>query len=171
MFPRCFVQLFFFFLIIRRPPRSTLFPYTTLFRSNFGTDGGLWGDTGFPTVDSSWSQPSKSLATRLTHTFGTSMVNSFQFSYSNNRIYITNGLGASINANINSAIPDVFPGVPGHAHAVFWGSPEQGIGNNLWNAAPWNNAHDIFTWQDDFSMTKGNHNHRLGARSEEHTSE
>src|SRR5688572_31448529 len=24
---------FFFFLLIRRPPRSTLFPYTTLFRS------------------------------------------------------------------------------------------------------------------------------------------
>src|SRR5258707_3035210 len=27
----CF--MFFFFLMIRRPPRSTLFPYTTLFRS------------------------------------------------------------------------------------------------------------------------------------------
>src|SRR3989440_10476916 len=27
------VHLFFFFLMIRRPPRSTLFPYTTLFRS------------------------------------------------------------------------------------------------------------------------------------------
>src|SRR5438876_2520669 len=26
-------KLFFFFLMIRRPPRSTLFPYTTLFRS------------------------------------------------------------------------------------------------------------------------------------------
>src|SRR5688572_32383078 len=26
-------NLFFFFLMIRRPPRSTLFPYTTLFRS------------------------------------------------------------------------------------------------------------------------------------------
>src|SRR3712207_7902784 len=26
----------FFFLMIRRPPRSTLFPYTTLFRSSFG---------------------------------------------------------------------------------------------------------------------------------------
>src|SRR5574339_1074192 len=25
--------MFFFFLMIRRPPRSTLFPYTTLFRS------------------------------------------------------------------------------------------------------------------------------------------
>src|SRR5438270_6545361 len=27
----------FFFLMIRRPPRSTLFPYTTLFRSRGGT--------------------------------------------------------------------------------------------------------------------------------------
>src|SRR5436190_16383222 len=27
-------RLCFFFLMIRRPPRSTLFPYTTLFRSN-----------------------------------------------------------------------------------------------------------------------------------------
>src|SRR5439155_25055751 len=29
----CLDCLFFFFLMIRRPPRSTLFPYTTLFRS------------------------------------------------------------------------------------------------------------------------------------------
>src|SRR5258708_40269744 len=34
--------LFFFFLMIRRPPRSTLFPYTTLFRS-----GVLGADQGF----------------------------------------------------------------------------------------------------------------------------
>src|SRR3989440_7698420 len=27
--------MYFFFLMIRRPPRSTLFPYTTLFRSSF----------------------------------------------------------------------------------------------------------------------------------------
>src|SRR5215211_7991548 len=29
----------FFFLVIRRPPRSTLFPYTTLFRSNHTAAG------------------------------------------------------------------------------------------------------------------------------------
>src|SRR5690606_41758678 len=29
----CILLLFFFFLTIRRPPSSTLFPYTTLFRS------------------------------------------------------------------------------------------------------------------------------------------
>src|SRR5256885_12020242 len=31
--PGTFVIFIFFFLMIRRPPRSTLFPYTTLFRS------------------------------------------------------------------------------------------------------------------------------------------
>src|SRR5438045_7271123 len=31
---------FFFFLMIRRPPRSTLFPYTTLFRSDREGDDG-----------------------------------------------------------------------------------------------------------------------------------
>src|SRR5215813_14279725 len=37
---RCFyISLFFFFLMIRRPPRSTLFPYTTLFRSAGGNIG------------------------------------------------------------------------------------------------------------------------------------
>src|SRR3990170_7995942 len=35
-----FTVLFFFFLMIRRPPRSTLFPYTTLFRSQARTPPG-----------------------------------------------------------------------------------------------------------------------------------
>src|SRR3712207_7421522 len=32
------IDVCFFFLMIRRPPRSTLFPYTTLFRSLDGCD-------------------------------------------------------------------------------------------------------------------------------------
>src|SRR2546422_5934372 len=39
--------LFFFFLMIRRPPRSTLFPYTTLFRSRSGR-GNRRGRLGCP---------------------------------------------------------------------------------------------------------------------------
>src|SRR2546429_6817466 len=34
--------VFFFFLMIRRPPRSTLFPYTTLFRSLHAVTCDLW---------------------------------------------------------------------------------------------------------------------------------
>src|SRR3712207_8315955 len=33
----------FFFLMIRRPPRSTLFPYTTLFRSQRPREGRMSG--------------------------------------------------------------------------------------------------------------------------------
>src|SRR2546430_3623464 len=38
-----FLFILFFFLMIRRPPRSTLFPYTTLFRST-GTAVGFAND-------------------------------------------------------------------------------------------------------------------------------
>src|SRR5476651_2843598 len=34
------IFVLFFFLMIRRPPRSTLFPYTTLFRSRINPDRG-----------------------------------------------------------------------------------------------------------------------------------
>src|SRR5689334_24473972 len=37
----CRCLFFLFFLMIRRPPRSTLFPYTTLFRSPLGRHEGL----------------------------------------------------------------------------------------------------------------------------------
>src|SRR2546430_11042352 len=39
---------FFFFLMIRRPPRSTLFPYTTLFRSACGRRPAVATDRGLP---------------------------------------------------------------------------------------------------------------------------
>src|SRR3954464_16104801 len=46
---------FFFFLMIRRPPRSTLFPYTTLFRSihDVGTAFNIVHDGGRLTVERS----------------------------------------------------------------------------------------------------------------------
>src|SRR5438270_13877223 len=40
---------FFFFLMIRRPPRSTLFPYTTLFRSPGGGES--------PSTTCCWPDP------------------------------------------------------------------------------------------------------------------
>src|SRR2546426_12318730 len=49
----CFqLFLFFFFLMIRRPPRSTLFPYTTLFRSGWYDFGnGSLGNMGCHVLD------------------------------------------------------------------------------------------------------------------------
>src|SRR3712207_8954681 len=40
--------MLFFFLMIRRPPRSTLFPYTTLFRSGRATPAAPTSPCGGP---------------------------------------------------------------------------------------------------------------------------
>src|SRR5439155_12256314 len=53
-------SFFFFFLMIRRPPSSTLFPYTTLFRSRdlseWGALGGIIGEA----CGSYWEVPQAS---------------------------------------------------------------------------------------------------------------
>src|SRR5438876_10231229 len=56
--------LSFFFLMIRRPPRSTLFPYTTLFRSlNYGGPAAI---PQFSTTNSTWE---RAFQVNWTHTF------------------------------------------------------------------------------------------------------
>src|SRR3712207_3615883 len=54
----------FFFLMIRRPPRSTLFPYTTLFRSNHDRKASSYnsytfGDPATPMMRAYVSDPAK----------------------------------------------------------------------------------------------------------------
>src|SRR3989304_5744520 len=51
----------FFFLMIRRPPRSTLFPYTTLFRSTMGDLRSVETDPG----DSHWDPRSEEHTSEL----------------------------------------------------------------------------------------------------------
>src|SRR2546422_10760014 len=71
--------LFFFFLMIRRPPRSTLFPYTTLFRSLGITSSellyvydvvGEWRNlTGLPVVLAVWASRREIATPELTADF------------------------------------------------------------------------------------------------------
>src|SRR2546429_9582138 len=51
------MPLFFFFLMIRRPPRSTLFPYTTLFRSVTLDQAQV--ETAALAAGMDWSSPAK----------------------------------------------------------------------------------------------------------------
>src|SRR2546429_5988314 len=54
-------MLSFFFLMIRRPPRSTLFPYTTLFRSPLDWSTNVASSTsitgGISAAGSAWANP------------------------------------------------------------------------------------------------------------------
>ena len=127
--------------------------------------GGEWGDTGFPAVDSSWAQPSRIAALRLSRTIGTSAVNDFQFSYSGNRISITpGGNDPGLSQQIYAALNPVYPigGKSGGAKLappVFWGP---GGYSTLWNAAPWYNRMDRYTWTDDYSKVVGKHQFKFG---------
>src|SRR2546427_9606397 len=60
--------------MIRRPPRSTLFPYTTLFRSHWGVTGRITY-AAVPTSDGGWvtvlrPSPSRGSLGRISSTFG-----------------------------------------------------------------------------------------------------
>src|SRR2546427_7363232 len=61
----------FFFLMIRRPPRSTLFPYTTLFRSVPARSGSLLhpsGGSGLPrSVRGGCGRPPVKMDRRIQH--------------------------------------------------------------------------------------------------------
>jgi len=128
--------------------------------------GGEWGDTGFPAVDSSWAQPSRIAAIRLSKTIGTTAVNDFQFSYSGNRISITTGgqtpgLGQQIYSDLIPTYPlSGKTGGKSLAPPVFWGP---GGYSTLWNAAPWYNRMDRYTWTDDYSKVAGKHQLKFGA--------
>jgi carboxypeptidase family protein len=128
--------------------------------------GGEWGDTGFPAVDSSWAQPSKVAAIRLSRTVGSTAVNDFQFSYSGNRIYITTGGNdPGLAAQFYADAPPNYPlsqktSGGGLTPPVFWGP---GGYSTLWNAAPWYNRMDRYTWTDDYSKVVGKHQFKFGA--------
>ncbi len=132
--------------------------------------GNLWGDDSFPTVESSWKQPSQQFAVKLTTVLSTTAINDIQFSYSANRINIDPGAGGDINQQINEAIPGFYPdankvnGV-NRPHPVFWGgiSPfNYARDSTLWTQAPFRNSLDIYTIRDDASKVSGNHTFKLG---------
>src|SRR5438874_9976398 len=65
-----YLIILLFFLMIRRPPRSTLFPYTTLFRSRGST--GTWPvrqHTARPQPPARWSRSRRTMALVRTRAF------------------------------------------------------------------------------------------------------
>ncbi len=124
-----------------------------------------WGNNPLGVIDESWDQPSRIAAARLSKTIGSSAVNDFQFSYSANRITI-NPTNLALEQKINDTIPFFFPTSGkryGDKGPSAWFS---GWGNahlpSVWTIAPWANAQDLYTWQDDFSVVRGRHTLKFG---------
>ena len=124
----------------------------------------FWGESDFPTVQTSWSQPSKSVMGKLSSTLSSSMVNDVEFGYGHNAILTSlAGTRASIVPEIIAAYPATFPSSLKEKDAFFggWGGLNpygsyQGAAS-FWNIAPYHNHEDLYTVQDNLSKVKGNH--------------
>jgi hypothetical protein len=127
-----------------------------------------WGDGTFPTINSSWSQPSKSVMAKLSTQLTSTMVNDVEFGYGHNAI-ITTLLPQSlpIVQEINKDIPTEFPSSLKSEPAlplVGWGGlAGYGGGQNIWTIAPYGNHEDLYALQDNVSKVQGNHTFKFGA--------
>src|SRR5882757_9308687 len=124
-------------------------------------EGGLWGDSNWAAVSDSWSQPSKMLVAKLTSTIGSNKVNDFAFSWSANRISITQaGDDPKLQQQIVSSMPLIFP-TSGKLHQnlpqqICWCSTYMG------SLGPWSNRQDLYAWKDDFSISMKKHTFKMG---------
>ncbi len=129
----------------------------------------FWGESAFPTVDSTWSQPSKSVMAKLTSTISSTMVNDFEFGYGHNAIITTlAGTKASIVPALQSAYPPSWPTSLKQKDEFFggWGGLNP-YGNyngsfSMWNIAPYGNHEDLYALQDNLSKVHGNHLFKVG---------
>ena len=129
----------------------------------------FWGSSFFPTINSDWSQPSKSVMGKLTSQLSSTMVNDIEFGYGHNAIITTlAGSGAGLVAEINAAIPTAWPASLKQAGAYIngggnWGGLQPyGSGQTMWNIAPYGNHEDLYAIQDNVSKVQGNHLFKVG---------
>jgi hypothetical protein len=127
----------------------------------------LWGDDPFPAVSSNWEQPGRSVVAQLNQNIGSNGINSLTFSYSSNKISVSNGgTDPELNSRITGLIQPLFspkgitPGSTEVSHPVFWG----GAGYDaLWSQGAFENSQDLFVLKDDYSAVFGKHFLKVGA--------
>src|SRR5215510_3652940 len=119
-----------------------------------------WGaDAGASNIQETWSQPGRIAVGKLSKVFGSSAVNDFQFSYSANRINISQA-NPSAAAALNKVIPTFFGAGNAATNPPVWinggGLP------TIWSFAPWSNREDLYAWQDDYSKVIKRHTLKMG---------
>jgi len=124
----------------------------------------FWGESNYPTVQSSWSQPSESVMMKLSSTISPTMVNDVEFGYGHNAIITTlGGTRASIVPALETAYPASFPTsikTPGEFFGGWGGLNPYGSyqgAASFWNIAPYKNHEDLYTVQDNLTKVHGVH--------------
>jgi Carboxypeptidase regulatory-like domain/TonB-dependent Receptor Plug Domain len=129
----------------------------------------FWGDTVFPSLQSDWAQPSKSVMAKLTTQIGSTMVNDIEFGYGHNAIItsLTPSSATYVGA-VNAAIPTAWPTALKQSGAFIngggaWGGlAPYGSNETMWTIAPYGNHEDLYALQDNVSKVHGNHLFKVG---------
>lgn len=124
----------------------------------------FWGESAYPTIQSSWNQPSRSIMAKLTTTFSSTLVNDVEFGFGQNRIITTlGGTEAATVPALQSAYPPSWPASLKQKDEWFggWGGLNPYGSYNtyasMWNIAPYGNHEDLYSIQDNLSKVLGNH--------------
>jgi hypothetical protein len=126
----------------------------------------LWGNSTYPTVGTTMTNPSFSAAIKLTQTYTPNLLNETAFLYAGNKITLTPvaGPGGTFLQPSGWTATSFFP----VADAAINDMPEidlQGSPLNVnWSESyyPWRNGYEGFEYRDDLSWTKGRHQFKFG---------
>ena len=131
----------------------------------------FWGESNYPTVQSSWSQPSKSVMAKLSSTLSQTMVNDVEFGYGHNAIITTlGGYQGAHRQRAAGGLSCFLPVFDQDSQDEFFGGwgglnpygSSQGAAS-FWNIAPYKNHEDLYTVQDNLTKVHGNHLLKAGA--------
>ncbi len=120
----------------------------------------LWADDNFPSVSSDWTFSALNSMIKLTNIITPTLVNEFQFGYTNNFIHFQTSKDSNpvLASRSGFTYTELFPQTSGSFPTV---NGVDGFGT-LEHQAPFTNREAILQWQDSLSWTKGTHSVKAG---------
>ncbi|HWF03884.1 MAG TPA: TonB-dependent receptor, partial [Candidatus Angelobacter sp.] len=120
----------------------------------------LWADDNFPSVSSDWTFSSLNSMVKLTNIITPTVVNEFQFGYTNNYIHFQTSKDSdpTLASRAGFTYTELFPQTSGSFPTV---NGVDGFGT-LEHQAPFTNREALLQWQDSLSWTTGNHSLKMG---------
>ncbi|MDA2923702.1 carboxypeptidase regulatory-like domain-containing protein [Acidobacteria bacterium AH-259-L09] len=119
----------------------------------------LWTNQSFPNINATINTPGLNFMLKLTHVMNPRLVHEFNYSQAGNNIDIVMNGQFERPSNLN--IPQLFP--ENRADRIPNIILSQGWGNLNTGSWPWNNLNDVWTWDDKWTWTRGDHSLKFGA--------
>jgi outer membrane receptor protein involved in Fe transport len=120
----------------------------------------LWADDNFPSVSSDWTFRALNSMAKLTNIITPTVVNEFQFGYTNNYIHFQTSKDSDpvLASRAGFTYTELFPQTSGSFPTV---NGVDGFGT-LEHQAPFTNREAVLQWQDSLSWTHGAHSVKTG---------